>query len=84
MVICVKELLCKRAQDDWGTGGEGFKDSAPIASGNPPETTLDILQAKVLRHGSSLGSEAQCEISDGGKYAQHCCYDSIYVEVDVV
>ena len=25
MVICVKELLCERAQDDWGTGGKDSK-----------------------------------------------------------
>jgi hypothetical protein len=66
------------------TIGNGDEDSKPIASRGSPETTLDILQAQALRLGSSLDSEAWCEIGDGGKYAQHCCYDSVYVEVDVV
>ena len=58
MVICVKELLCERAQDDWGTGGKDSKTQLQSLQETPPETTLDVLQAKVLRHGSSLGSEA--------------------------
>lgn len=77
-IICLKGLRFK-------TIGNGDKDAkCPIALGDSPETALQIFQAKAFRRGSSLGSEAWCEISDSGKYANHCRYNSIYVEIDVV